>query len=102
MIPQGFAIPIRKAAFWQKFGITHLKELLFHKKIFVAISINFGNKIVNKSFGGLTSMEYYFSIFGFDYREGWLSLLYGNQLTLMEYVCLRKLFSVIKFAGMVS
>ena len=47
-------------------------------------------------------MEYYFSIFGFDYREGWLSLLYGNQLTLMEYVCLRKLFSVIKFAGMVS
>ena len=43
-------------------------------------------------------MEYYSSIFGFDYNECLLSLLSLNQPILMEYVLLRKLFSLTKFA----
>ena len=47
------------------------------------ISVDFGSNIVNISFGGLNLIEYYSSIFGFDYKK---------------YVLLRKLFSLIKFA----
>ena len=98
------AFPNRKAEFWLKVGTTGPKELFFCKKLFVAISINFGNNILSKSFGGLTLthsfpihpfpthwkyfkgqrkrmlgtnrlMEYYSSIFGSDYNEDYLYFL---------------------------
>ena len=43
--PQGCGIPNRKAELCPKFGTTHPKELLFHKKVFAVISINSGNNI---------------------------------------------------------
>ena len=72
--PQGCVNLNRKDEFWPKFGVTRPKELLFDKKLFAAISINFGNNIV--SFGGLNLMEYYSSIFGFDCKKvGYLYFL---------------------------
>ena len=44
--PQGCAIPKRKIAFWPKCRITRPTELLFHEKLFLAISIDFGKNIV--------------------------------------------------------
>ena len=39
------------------------------------MSTDFGNNIVNKSFGALTLKEFHPSIFGFDYNEGYLYFL---------------------------
>ena len=72
------------AEFWPKLEKTRPKEPFLepfiHKKLFVAIYINFGNNIVNKSSGGLTLMEYYSSIFGFGYTL-WKSTYFNGICT---------------------
>ena len=40
----------RGFAFWLKFGITHPKELLFHNKLFLAISIDFREQYNEEEF----------------------------------------------------